>query len=62
MGQVMFYIIARPFLARLWPELDMSPKQMERIADHIADFSLAYFRSVAASQPTGKARVVKEKK
>jgi TetR/AcrR family transcriptional regulator, regulator of cefoperazone and chloramphenicol sensitivity len=42
MGQIMLYALARPFLTRLWPELKMTPEQLDRIADHIADFSLAY--------------------
>jgi AcrR family transcriptional regulator len=44
MGQVFLYVLQRPFLARVWPELKMNPEQVERIADHIADFSLAYIR------------------
>jgi hypothetical protein len=48
MGQILVYIFARPLLAGVWPELKMTPEQIDRIADHIADFSLAYiheFRS-----------------
>lgn len=58
MGQIMLYALARPFLTRLWPELKMTPEQLERIADHIADFSLAYLRNVKEeNQPaTGKRR------
>ena len=44
MGQVVIYVLAGPFLARLWPDMKMTPEQMDRIADHIADFSLAYLR------------------
>ena len=44
-GQIAHYAHARPILARLWPEQKMTPEQMEQIADHIADFSLAYFES-----------------
>jgi AcrR family transcriptional regulator len=43
-GQAIHYVQARPILARLWPELEMTPDQVDRIADHIADFSLAYLR------------------
>ncbi|MDE1162287.1 MAG: CerR family C-terminal domain-containing protein [Acidobacteriaceae bacterium] len=42
LGQVTHYVHARPILVRLWPEMRFSPEQIERIADHIADFSLAY--------------------
>lgn len=44
MGQVITYVLARPILARLWPEMKMTPENLDRIADHIADFSLAYLR------------------
>lgn len=44
MGQMIVYALAHPFLVRLWPELKMTPAQLGRIADHIADFSLAYLR------------------
>ncbi|HEV2356644.1 MAG TPA: CerR family C-terminal domain-containing protein [bacterium] len=43
-GQAIHYIQGRPILARMWPELEMTPAQVDRIADHIADFSLAYLR------------------
>lgn len=43
-GQIVHYAHARPFVERLWPEQKMTPKQLDRIADHIADFSLAYLR------------------
>lgn len=48
MGQVFLYIMQGPFLSRIWPDLKMTPEQLDRIADHIADFSLAYLRSQAA--------------
>jgi TetR/AcrR family transcriptional regulator, regulator of cefoperazone and chloramphenicol sensitivity len=57
-GQIVHYVVARPVLARLWPELKMTPAQVDRIADHIADFSLAYLqafktrRGRASSMPT----------
>jgi hypothetical protein len=37
-------------LTRLWPEMKMTPDQLDRIADHIADFSLAYLREIRSSQ------------
>jgi AcrR family transcriptional regulator len=48
-GQVILYAHWRPILARLWPELKMTPAQLERIADHIAEFSLAYLREAASA-------------
>jgi TetR/AcrR family transcriptional regulator, regulator of cefoperazone and chloramphenicol sensitivity len=49
MGQIFLYVLAAPVLVRLWPELDMTPVQLERIADHISDFSLAYLREVRSA-------------
>lgn len=45
MGQVSHYALARPLLAHVWPEMKMSPEQRKLVADHIADFSLAYLRA-----------------
>ncbi|HTW63467.1 MAG TPA: CerR family C-terminal domain-containing protein [Bryobacteraceae bacterium] len=44
MGQVILYVLAGPFLSRLWPELNVAPDQIDQIANHIADFSLAYLK------------------
>jgi AcrR family transcriptional regulator len=44
MGQVLFYTFSQPVLARLQPELKLTPDQLERIADHITEFSLAYLK------------------
>lgn len=43
-GQVVHYAHEAPVLAHLWPELKMTPEQIERISDHISEFSLAYLR------------------
>jgi AcrR family transcriptional regulator len=43
-GQVLFYKFSRPVLARLQPELKLTPQQLDRIADHIAEFSFAYLK------------------
>ena len=51
MGQIILYALEGPFLARLWPGLKMTRGQVERIADHIADFSLAYLRESKAARP-----------
>jgi AcrR family transcriptional regulator len=55
MGQILVYVFASPLLAGVWPELKMTPEQVDRIADHIADFSLSYihnFRSTTFAQGT----------
>jgi AcrR family transcriptional regulator len=56
MGQIMLYVLARPFLMRLWPELKMTPEQLDRIADHIADFSLAYLRQTGLKNERRRGR------
>jgi AcrR family transcriptional regulator len=44
-GQILFYAFARPVISRLGkPEMKMTPKQIDLIADHIAEFSLAYLQ------------------
>jgi TetR/AcrR family transcriptional regulator, regulator of cefoperazone and chloramphenicol sensitivity len=45
LGQILFYPQAAPMLALLWPKLQMTPERLDQIADHIADFSLAYLRT-----------------
>ena len=49
MGQMLLYVLAGPVLVQLWPEMKMTPEQLDRVADHIADFSLAYLHQVRAS-------------
>jgi hypothetical protein len=44
MGQILLYILTGPLLMRLWPELEMTREQVDRIAKHIGDFSLTYLR------------------
>lgn len=45
-GQVLFYAFSQPVLSRLQPELKLTPEQVERIADHITEFSLAYLKQM----------------
>ncbi|HTU44577.1 MAG TPA: CerR family C-terminal domain-containing protein [Bryobacteraceae bacterium] len=53
MGQIMLYALAGPFLKRLWPGLKMTPEQLDRIAEHIADFSLAYLQAARRDRRKG---------
>ena len=53
MGQIMLYALAGPVLKRLWPGLKMTPGQLDRIADHIADFSLAYLHAARKDRRKG---------
>ena len=61
MGQILVYALAGPLVIAIWPEFESSPEQVERIANHIADFSLSYiqnFRSRTSArsiQPTKRA-------
>jgi AcrR family transcriptional regulator len=52
MGQIMVYALARPVVNGVWPELEMTPEELERIAGHIADFSLAYIQHFRATHPS----------
>ena len=61
MGQIIVYVFADPLLKGAWPELKLTPEQVERIADHIADFSLSYIQNFCSKtsargiQPTTRA-------
>ena len=51
-GQVLAYVLPGPLLTEIWPELRMTPDQVERIADHIVDFSLSYLRDFRSKHGT----------
>jgi len=51
-GQVLAYVLPGPLLTEIWPELKMTPEQVERIADHIADFSLSYLQDFRSKHGT----------
>jgi AcrR family transcriptional regulator len=52
-GQILFYTFSRPVLSRLQPELKLTPSQLDRIADHISDFSIAYLTKVGQGKIHG---------
>jgi len=54
-GQCLFYRHSHPVLQRLHPEMRYDNKEIEAIARHIADFSLAGIRYVSEKKPTPKA-------
>lgn len=56
MGQILIYVLAGPLLMQLWPELEMTPEQVERIAEHIGDSSIAYLRQVNSGQANSGGR------
>jgi len=43
-GQILHYAQSRPVIAQLWPNLELDDATLDKIADHIADFSLAYLK------------------
>lgn len=49
LGQCLFYRHSHPVLQRLYPKLRYSHKEIETIAEHIADFSLAGINSISQS-------------
>jgi hypothetical protein len=46
-GQVVHYGAGKPVIALLWPVMKMTPRQVEQIAKHITEFSLAGIRAVS---------------
>ncbi|MDP1996749.1 MAG: CerR family C-terminal domain-containing protein [Gallionella sp.] len=54
-GQCLFYRHSHPVLQRLHPEMRYDDREIEAIAHHIADFSLAGIRHVSEKKPTSKA-------
>lgn len=49
-GQILFYAFAAPVISRLGPEVKMTRSQVDRIANHITEFSLAYLRNLKPSR------------
>ena len=48
-GQILFYAFAAPVISRLGPAIKMTQPQIDQIANHIAEFSLAYLRQTKSS-------------
>jgi TetR/AcrR family transcriptional regulator, regulator of cefoperazone and chloramphenicol sensitivity len=46
-GQILFYAFAAPVISRLGPAMKMTQTQIDLIANHIAEFSLAYLRKAS---------------
>jgi len=44
-GQVLHYAQSRPVIAQLWPGLKLDESSLDKIAEHIGDFSLAYLKT-----------------
>jgi AcrR family transcriptional regulator len=45
-GQVVHFGVGKPVIGLLWPAMKMTPPQLEQIAEHITEFSLAGIRAV----------------
>ena len=61
-GQILFYAFARPVISRLAPKMKMTTAQVDLIADHITDFSLAYLRNTDPTRRRTKTKVDGKKK
>ncbi|MFO1477796.1 MAG: CerR family C-terminal domain-containing protein [Verrucomicrobiota bacterium] len=46
-AQVVFYFHCRPVLGRMFPDMTYEPEDIERLADHITEFSLAAIKKLA---------------
>jgi TetR/AcrR family transcriptional regulator, regulator of cefoperazone and chloramphenicol sensitivity len=55
-GQILFYAFAKPVMMRLAPNMKMTASQFDLIADHIAEFSLAYLRQSNPKRRPSKKR------
>ena len=51
LAQCVHYKISQPIFALLWPDLRLDAAQLERIARHIAAFSIAGIRGMARAVP-----------
>ena len=49
-AQVVHYAHARPVIARLWPEFQVTEERIDQVARHITRFSLAGLRAIAKDQ------------
>jgi len=49
-GQILFYAFAAPVISRLGPEAKLTRSQVDLIANHITEFSLAYLRNLKPSR------------
>ena len=50
LGQCLHYHFARPVIERLYPAQRFGPDDVDRIAAHITQFSLAALRAVATEE------------
>jgi len=55
-GQILFYAFAAPVISRLGPAMKMTQSQIDLIANHIAEFSLAYLRKTSGRKHHGRSK------
>ena len=65
-GQCLFYLHARPVVERLFPDLRCGPGEIDRLAQHITEFSLPGVRRLGqprltAPAASGKRKTLKKK-
>ncbi|HJP92133.1 MAG TPA: DUF1956 domain-containing protein [Pyrinomonadaceae bacterium] len=56
-GQMLFYVFAKPVINRLAPQMKMTATQVDQLADHITEFSLAYLRQAKSKRQRTKTKV-----
>ena len=56
-GQILFYAFTGPVISRLAPEMKMTAKQIDLVAAHIAEFSLAYLAQANPKRRSSKKKV-----
>jgi AcrR family transcriptional regulator len=56
-GQILFYAFAKPVISRLAPKSKVTGSQIDLIADHISEFSLAYLRQAHPQRRLTKTKV-----
>ena len=61
-GQILFYAFARPVISRLSPDMKFTAAQIDLIADHITEFSLAYLRQASSTSRRTRTKVDGKKK
>lgn len=56
-GQILFYAFTGPVISRLAPEMKMTAQQIDLVATHIAEFSLAYLGQANPKRRSSKKKV-----
>ena len=60
-AQVVHQVHAKPVISKLWPELKTTPQTIDKIANHITDFSLAALHTLRREQAHAKSPVRRSK-